>query len=48
MPDLETGKDGNATFGYYNADGAGTYKLVIEGIDDKGNIGRRVYEYKVE
>jgi hypothetical protein len=47
-PELVTDKAGNASFEYYNADGAGTYRLVIEGIDDKGNLGRQVYRYKVE
>lgn len=48
QPELMTDKDGNASFDYYNADGSGNYQVVIEGIDDKGNLGRRVYRYKVE
>lgn len=48
LPELATDKDGNALFEYYNSDGQGTYRIVIEGIDDKGNIGRQVYRYKVE
>ncbi len=48
QPELKTDKDGNATFEYYNADGPGTYKIIIEGIDNDGNIGRLVYRYKVE
>ncbi|HTE02356.1 MAG TPA: hypothetical protein VK668_23865 [Mucilaginibacter sp.] len=47
-PEIVTDKDGNASFEYYNADGTGTYRVVIEGIDDKGDIGRQVYRYKVE
>jgi len=47
-PELVTDKDGNASFEYYNADGTGSYRIVVEGIDDKGNIGRQVYRYKVE
>jgi hypothetical protein len=47
-PELATDKNGNASFEYYNADGHGTYRVVIEGIDEKGNIGRQVYRYKVE
>ena len=47
-PELVTDKEGNASFDYYNADRAGTYRIVIEGIDDKGNLGRQVYRYKVE
>ena len=48
LPEVATNKDGNAAFEYYNSDGAGTYRVVIEGVDDKGNIGRQVYSYKVE
>ena len=33
---------------YYNADGTGNYKIVIEGIDSNGNLGRQVYRYKVQ
>jgi len=47
-PEIKTDKDGNASIEYYNADGTGTYKLVVEGIDNNGNIGRQVYRYKVE
>ncbi|HEY4197975.1 MAG TPA: hypothetical protein VGM63_20680, partial [Mucilaginibacter sp.] len=46
-PELVTDKDGNASFEYYNADGKGNYRVVIEGMDEKGNIGRQVYLYKV-
>lgn len=48
QPELTTDKDGNAVFEYYNADGKGAYRIVVEGIDEKGNIGRQVYPYKVE
>ena len=47
-PELKTDKEGNASFDFYNADGAGMYKIVVEGIDKDGNIGRQVYRYKVE
>jgi TonB-dependent SusC/RagA subfamily outer membrane receptor len=47
-PELATDKDGNASFDYYNADSKGSYRMVVEGIDEKGNIGRQVYRYKVE
>jgi hypothetical protein len=47
-PDVLTGKDGKATFDYFNADTKGVYRVVIEGIDDDGNLGRQVYRYKVE
>ena len=47
-PELITDKDGNASFDYYNADGTGSYRVVVEGIDANGNLGRQVYRYKVE
>jgi TonB-dependent SusC/RagA subfamily outer membrane receptor len=47
-PDVTTNADGNASFNFFNADGAGTYRVEIEGIDSKGNLGRQVYRYKVE
>ena len=47
-PNIIPRKDGKADFEFYNADTKGTYRVVIEGIDDNGNLGRRVYRYKVE
>lgn len=47
-PDLVTDKEGNTSFEYYNADGHGTYRVIVEGIDGNGDIGRQLYRYKVE
>jgi len=47
-PEFITDKDGNALLNYYNADGKGTYRVVIEGVDAEGNLGRQVLRYKVE
>lgn len=47
-PRVLTDKDGNASVEFFNADGTGTYRAVIEGIDKDGNIGRYVYHYKVQ
>jgi hypothetical protein len=47
-PELVTDKDGNASFDYYNADGTGSYRVVVEGMDANGSLGRQVYRYKVE
>lgn len=47
-PEFTTDKDGNALLSYYNADGKGTYRVVIEGVDADGNLGRQVLRYKVE
>jgi hypothetical protein len=47
-PNLVTDKGGKAILSYYNAIGAGKYRLVIEGIDADGNIGRQVFRYTVK
>ncbi len=47
-PKVLTNKDGNATFDFFNADGTGTYRAIIEGIDSNGNIGRTLYRYTVK
>ncbi|MEP6610245.1 MAG: TonB-dependent receptor plug domain-containing protein, partial [Mucilaginibacter sp.] len=47
-PNIITDKDGKASFEYFNADGKGTYRVVVEGIDADGNLGRHVFRYKVE
>ena len=47
-PTIVTGPDGKASFEFFNADGKGTYRVVVEGIDVEGNLGRQVYRYKVD
>ena len=47
-PAIITDKNGNASFDYYTADGRGTYRAIIEGIDNDGNIGRYVLRYVVK
>lgn len=47
-PNLITDAAGKANFSFFNADSKGTYRVVIEGIDDAGNLGRQVYRYRVE
>ena len=47
-PDIVTSKDGKASVDFFNADAKGTYRVIIEGIDAGGNLGRLVYRYKVE
>jgi hypothetical protein len=46
-PNVITDANGNATIEYFNADGKGTYRVVVEGIDADGNLGRQVYRYRV-
>ncbi|MDB5008905.1 MAG: hypothetical protein JWP45_3298 [Mucilaginibacter sp.] len=47
-PNVITDAAGNASFSYFNADGTGTYRVVVEGIDTNGNLGRQVFHYKVQ
>ena len=47
-PNINTDKNGHAFFEYYNAGSPGVYRIIIEGIDGEGHIGRKVYRYKVE
>jgi hypothetical protein len=46
-PNIITGKDGIYSFDYFNEE-KGTYRVVIEGIDDNGYLGRHVYRYTVK
>ena len=48
QPEIRTDANGNASFDFYNADGAGSYKVIVEGIDSNGNIGREVFKYEVK
>jgi len=47
-PNVITDKDGKAAIEFLNAGTKGTYRIVVEGIDNDGHIGRHVYRYKVE
>jgi hypothetical protein len=47
-PEITTDKDGNASLSFLNADHAGNFRIIVEGIDNSGNIGRLIYRYKVE
>lgn len=46
-PNVTTDATGSASLEYFNADGAGTYRAIIEGIDKNGNIGRQLFRYTV-
>ena len=46
--DVVTDKNGHASFEYYNAGSPGIYRVTIEGIGLEGNLGRRVYSYRIE
>ncbi|WP_276089461.1 TonB-dependent receptor plug domain-containing protein [Pedobacter sp. JY14-1] len=45
-PHVATGK-GSGKVSFYNSDLTGTYRVVVEGIDASGNLGRSVYTYQV-
>ena len=47
-PIIQPDKDGKASLEFFNADSKGTYRIVVEGIDNEGHIGRQVYRYKVD
>lgn len=47
-PSLITNAEGKTSFSYFNAGSRGTYRVVVEGIDADGNIGRQVYRYRVQ
>lgn len=47
-PKLITDENGTVNFEFFNADGKGTYRAVVEGFDKDGNIGRVVYRYTVK
>jgi hypothetical protein len=47
-PDVITDTSGNASFSFFNAEGTGTYRVEVQGIDSKGNLGRQVFRYKVQ
>ncbi|MDT3402962.1 TonB-dependent receptor plug domain-containing protein [Mucilaginibacter terrae] len=48
QPNIVTNKDGNASFEYFNAGSQGTYRVIVEGINDEGYLGRQVYRYEVK
>ncbi|WP_256009986.1 carboxypeptidase-like regulatory domain-containing protein [Desertivirga xinjiangensis] len=47
-PALLPDEIGNASFEFYNSDGKGTYRAVIEGIDNEGRLGRFVQRFTVK
>ena len=47
-PFVNTDESGKTQFEFFNADTKGTYRIVIEGIDNQGHLGKQVYTYKVE
>ena len=46
-PHVTLDSTGNVNLEYYNGDGSGKYKVIVEGQDRSGSIGREVYYYEV-
>ncbi|UIR56620.1 carboxypeptidase regulatory-like domain-containing protein [Sphingobacterium sp. SRCM116780] len=46
-PKVEVTETGEAALEFYNADGNGQYKIIVEGMDQTGNVGRKVIRYQV-
>jgi hypothetical protein len=47
-PYLKTDINGQTAFNFFNADGPGSYKVIVEGINADGELGRQVYRYTVD
>ncbi|MGO1245337.1 carboxypeptidase-like regulatory domain-containing protein [Sphingobacterium sp. JB170] len=46
-PHVTPDSTGSVNLEYYNGDGSGKYKVIIEGQDQSGAIGRQIYHYEV-
>ncbi|MES2453989.1 MAG: carboxypeptidase-like regulatory domain-containing protein [Bacteroidota bacterium] len=46
-PKLKTDSLGKGSFSFFNADGPGSYKVIVEGINAAGELARQVYQYEV-
>jgi hypothetical protein len=47
-PQIPTSEQGKSSFSFFNTDEAGTYRVVLEGMDHMGRLGRAVYTYEVK
>lgn len=47
-PHVVTDTEGKGLFSFFNTDEAGTYRIVVEGIDAMGHLARAVYTYEVK
>ncbi len=48
QPNLNSDIKGKAKLSYFNAGSPGTYRVIVEGMDAFGNLGRKVYTYEVK
>lgn len=47
-PNLISDQNGKFNVNYFNTEQAGNYRMVIEGMDNLGNLARKVYTYEVK
>jgi TonB-dependent SusC/RagA subfamily outer membrane receptor len=47
-PEVRTDVNGKAKINFFTTDQAGNYRVVVEGINGSGQLGRTVYNYKVK
>ncbi|MDB5030389.1 TonB-dependent receptor plug domain-containing protein [Mucilaginibacter sp.] len=47
-PNIITTYQGKASVDFFNADGTGNYRVVVEGLGPDGKMGRQVYHYAVK
>lgn len=47
-PSVALDATGQISLDFYNGDGNGKYKVVVEGVDDAGKLGRTIYYYNVK
>jgi len=47
-PNVISDSTGKASVEFFNGDGRGTYKAIVEGIDINGKLGRQIYRYSVK
>ncbi|MDB5117380.1 MAG: hypothetical protein JWQ79_2872 [Mucilaginibacter sp.] len=47
-PTIVTDKHGKASVSFFNTDGKGNYRIITEGLDSRGNLGRGMYQYTVK
>jgi TonB-dependent SusC/RagA subfamily outer membrane receptor len=47
-PQVVSDKDGKAAFDFFTTDQSGNYRVVVEGINGNGQLGRTVYNYQVK
>ncbi|HEX8608703.1 MAG TPA: Plug domain-containing protein [Pedobacter sp.] len=47
-PSVVTGLDGKAKFSFFNSDGLGSHRVLVEGMNADGVLGRQIFRYEVK